>query len=66
MTFLFKTPKHVNTFVDYMNSKRKKINFSFDTEKGRQMYFLDANVFPENGKFVTNVYRVENICRSLH
>ena len=28
-------------------------------EKDRQMFFLDVNVFPENGKFVTNAYRKE-------
>ena len=40
-----------------MNSKHNNINFSFETEKGGQMSFLDVNVFRENGKFVTNVYR---------
>ena len=42
-----------------MNSKHKNINFSFETEKDEQMPFLDVNVFRENGKFVTNVYRKE-------
>ena len=42
-----------------MNSKHKNINFSFETEKDGQMHFLDVNVFHENGKFVTNVYRKE-------
>ena len=54
---LFKRPKHVKPFVDYMNSKHKNINFSFETEKDEQMPFLDVNVFRENSKFVTNVYR---------
>ena len=56
---LFKRPEHVKSFVDYMNSKHKNINFSFETEKDGQMPFLDVNVFRENGKFVTNVYRKE-------
>ena len=56
---LFKRPEHVKPFVDYMNSKHKNINFSFETEKDEQMPFLDVNVFRENGKFVTNVYRKE-------
>ena len=30
---LFKRPEHVKTFLDYMNSKHKSINFSFKTEK---------------------------------
>ena len=56
---LFKRPEHVKPFVDYMNSKHKNINFSFEMEKDGQMPFLDVNVFCENGKFVTNVYRKE-------
>ena len=56
---LFKRPKHVKSFVNYRNSKQKNINFSFETEKDEQMPFLDANMFCENGKFVTNVYRKE-------
>ena len=42
-----------------MNSNNKTINFSFEAEKDGQMPFLDVNVFRENGKFVTNVYRKE-------
>ena len=58
---LFKRPEHVKSFVDYMNSKYKKIKFSFETEKDEQMPFLDVNVFRENGKLVTNVYRKETL-----
>ena len=46
---LFKRPEHAKQFVDYMNSKHKNINFSFETEKDRQKSFLDVNVFRENG-----------------
>ena len=42
-----------------MNSKHKNINFSFETEKDEQISFLDVNMFRENGKFVTNVYRTK-------
>ena len=42
-----------------MNNKHKTIDFSFETEKDEQMPFLDVNVFPENSKFMTNVYRKE-------
>ena len=56
---LFKRPEHVKPFVDYMNSKHKSINFSFETEKDEQMPFLDVNIFCENGKFVINVNRKE-------
>ena len=57
--FCSKDPNMLNLFVDHMNSKHKNINFSFETEKDEQMSFLDVNVFRENGKFVTNVYRKE-------
>ena len=30
---LFKRPEHVKPFVEYMNSKHKNINFSFETMK---------------------------------
>ena len=56
---LSKRPEHVKPFVDYMNSKHKNINFSFETEKDGQMPFFDVNVFRENIKFGTNVYRKE-------
>ena len=56
---LFKRPEHVKPFVDYMNSKHKSINFSFETKKDDQMPFLNVNVFRENRKFVTNVYGKE-------
>ena len=52
---LFKRPE----YADYMGSKHKNINFSFETEKDEQMPFFDVNMFCENGKFVTNVYRKE-------
>ena len=56
---LFKRPEHVKPFADYINSKHKNINFSFKTKKDEQMLFLDVNVFRQNGKFVTNIYRKE-------
>ena len=56
---LFRRPEHFKPFVDYMNSKHKNINFSFEMEKDGQIPFLDVNVFHENGNFVTNVYRKE-------
>ena len=37
---LFRSPEHVKPFVDYMNSKHKNINFSFESEKDGQMPFL--------------------------
>ena len=59
MFVLFKMPEHVKPLVGYMNGKYKNINFSFETEKDGLMPFLDVNVFCDNGKFVTSVYRKE-------
>ena len=36
----FKRPEHVKPFVDYVNSKHKDINFSFETEKDEQRMSL--------------------------
>ena len=39
---LFKRPEHVKPFADYMNSKHKNINFSFETEKDEQMPLMST------------------------
>ena len=49
---LFKKSKHIQLFVNYMNSKQKNISFSYETEKDGVMPFLDVNIFREKGKFV--------------
>ena len=56
-------PEHVKPIVDYMNSNHKSINFSLETETNGKMPFLDVNVFHENGKFVTNVYRKKRLVK---
>ena len=58
---LFERPEHTKPFADYMNSKHKNINFSFETEKDGQILFFDVSVFHENGKFLNNVYRKESL-----
>ena len=47
---LLKRPEHVKPSADYMNSKHKNINFSFETKKDGQMTLLDVSEFRENGK----------------
>ena len=54
---LFKKPEHVPLFANYMSSRHKNINFSFETEKNGKLPFLDISIFRETGKFVTSVYR---------
>ena len=33
------------------------MTFSYEVERDRKLFFLDVNVFREEGQFVTNVYR---------
>ena len=40
-----------------MSSKHPNITFSLEKENDDHLSFLDINIFRENGKFVTNVYR---------
>ena len=40
-----------------MSSKHPNINFAIEKEKDGCLPFLDVNIFPENEKFATNVYR---------
>ena len=42
---------------EYLSSKHPNINFSIEREKDSCLPFLDVNIFHENEKFATNVYR---------
>ena len=52
---LFTSPDHVDRFKEYLSSKHPNINFSIEKEKGGCLPFLD--IFRENEKSATNVYR---------
>ena len=54
---LFPTPNHADKFKEYLSSKHPNINFSIEKEKDDCLPFLDVNIFRENEKFATNVYR---------
>ena len=54
---LFSCPDHADKFKEYLSSKHPNINFSIEKEKDGCLPFLDVNIFRENEKFVTNVYR---------
>ena len=54
---LFESPEHVPLFANYLNSKHKKLKFTFETENNGKLPFLDINIFREKGKFVTTIYR---------
>ena len=44
-------------FREYLSSKHPKIKFSIEKEEDGCLPFLDINIFDENDKFATNVYR---------
>ena len=57
---LFSFPDHADKFKEYLSSKHPNKNFSIEKEKDGCLPFLDVNIFRENEKFATNVYRKEN------
>ena len=54
---LFSSPDYADKFKEYLSSKHHNINFSIEKEKDGCLSFLDVNIFRENDKFATNVYR---------
>ena len=54
---LFSSPDHADKFEEYLSSKHPNINFSIEQEKDGCLRFLDVNIFCENDKFATNVYK---------
>ena len=54
---LFSSLDQAEKFKKYLSSKHPNINFSLEKENEGRLSFLDVNIFREEGKFVTNVYR---------
>ena len=54
---LFSSPDHADEFKENMSSKHLNINFSIEKERNGCLPFLDVNIFRENEKSGTNVYR---------
>ena len=54
---LFSSPDHADKFREYLSSKHPNIEFSIEKEQDGCLPFLDVNIFRENDKFATNVYR---------
>ena len=54
---LFSSPNHADKFREYLLSKHCNIKFSIEKEEDGGLPFLDINIFCENDKFATNVYR---------
>ena len=45
---LFKSKEHLKLFVKYMNSKRKNIKFTFETEDSNNFPFLNVKITYKN------------------
>ena len=54
---LFESQDKLIKFRDYFNGCHPNMSFSHEVERDGKLSFLDANVFREEGQFVTNVYR---------
>ena len=57
MTYLCCCPNHADKFREYLSSKHPNIKFSIEKEEDGCLPFLNINIFRENDKFATNVYR---------
>ena len=58
---LFSPPDHADKLREYLSSKHPNIKFSIEKEEDGCLPFLDVNIFRENDKFTTNVYRKKTI-----
>ena len=56
LTYLH-SPDQVDKFKEYLSSKHPNINFFIEKEKDGCSPVLDVNIFCENEKFATNIYR---------
>ena len=54
---IYSSPDHADKFREYLLSKHPNIKFSIQKEEDGRLPFLDINIFRENDKFATNVYR---------
>ena len=60
------SPYHADKFREYLWSKHPNIKCSIEKEGDGCLPFLDINIFRENEKFETNVYRKKDIQPGLH
>ena len=54
---LFKSHKHIEPFLNYLNSQHPNINFTCEVESNKTLPFLDITISRSNGSFITSVYR---------
>ena len=63
---LFSSPDDAGKFREYLSSKHPNIKFSIEKEEDGHLPFLDSNIFRENDKFATNVYRKNTFSGGLY
>ena len=54
---LLSSPNHADKYRKYLSSKHPDIKFSIEKEEDGCLPLLDINIFRENDKFATNIYR---------
>ena len=54
---LFESAEHLSKFHAYLSTCHPNMSFSFVQEVHGHLSFLDVEVFRQQGKFVTTVYR---------
>ena len=54
---LFKNVRHVDLFLNYVNSKHPNIRFTKELEEDKKLSFLDVTVTRIDNKFETSVFR---------
>ena len=54
---LFRSKTHVKKFLNYLNSRHKNIQFSYEEENNDVLPFLDVKVQRINNQFNTSIYR---------
>ena len=54
---LFKSKDHLLLFAKYMNTRHKKLKFTFDFEQNNSFSFLDVQITRRSNRFSTSVFR---------
>ena len=54
---LFDNEHQANSFLNYLNNKHHKIEFTFESETNNSLNFLDISINKHNQKFTTSIYR---------
>ena len=54
---LFTSPKHLEAFRNFLNSRHANLSFTIEREKQNRMSFLDIAIIREDKTFITSAYR---------